>query len=331
MTTTSAHEDRQLPWHDDLWQQVMRARQARRMAHGLLVCGPPGVGKRRFAERLAQALLCHAPTAAGDACGQCAGCRQWQAGSHPDVSTLVPAQADAPIRVDAMRAFTTRLQLTAQYDSGRLGWIDPAQALNTAAANSLLKTLEEPPAGTHLILIADQTDRLLPTIRSRCRLVRVPPASPALARDWLRARDVDTRDLDDNSVRMPLRLLSRTQDASAELEQQWRQQLGKVLCGRGDAVALAQRWAEQPPDALAQWLYRTVCALVEYRLTGAGLHDDTLARYAAAADMAALRQLAAQTGRMAYLQTTNTNWQLVIESILLGDNKVRGHVQLRRG
>src|SRR5699024_5691759 len=134
-----------LPWHANLWQQVRTSLKAGRMAHALLVCGPPGVGKRRFAERLARALLCHTPHDNADACGPRPAWRQWGAGARPDVALLGPQEAGGLIRVEPMRVFTRRLQLTPQYRQGRLGWIDPAEQLNIAAANSLLKTLEEPP------------------------------------------------------------------------------------------------------------------------------------------------------------------------------------------
>src|SRR5699024_12445644 len=127
--------------------------------------------------------------------------------SHPDVSLLQPEQGGGLIRVEPMRAFVNRLHLTPQYDNGRLGWIEPAEQLNTAAANSLLKTLEEPPAGTHLVPVSDHVNGLLPTIRSRCRLLRVPPAPVAVARDWLTAQGVSATGLDANVLRMPLSLL----------------------------------------------------------------------------------------------------------------------------
>src|SRR5699024_3329600 len=137
-----------LPWHAELWQQVASADHNHRMAHGLLICGPPGVGKRRLAERLARMLLCHTPRSDGEACDSCAGCRQWQAGSHPDVSLLQPEQGGGLIRVEPMRAFVNRLHLTPQYDNGRLGWIEPAEQLKTAAGDSLPDRGEEPP-GRH--------------------------------------------------------------------------------------------------------------------------------------------------------------------------------------
>lgn len=319
----SATEDLTLPWHDNLWQQVVQARRVDRLAHGLLVCGPPGVGKHRLAERLAQALLCHEPGADGDACGHCSGCLQRAGGAHPDISILKPEEEGKVIRVDQMRRFTRRLQLTPQYETGRLGWLESAEQLNTAAANSLLKTLEEPPAGTHLILISNYADRLLPTIRSRCRILRVPPVPVEQARDWLNGHGVQTNDANSNTLHMPLRLLARSDDASQEMEQGWRQDLAKLLLERADAVPLAERWADQPSELLIDWLYRTVCALMEYRLTGRGLYDKTLEQCAPHINMQTLEHMAAWTARAAYLKKTNANWQYVIESVLSSNQSLR--------
>ena len=80
--------DERLPWHQSLWQQFQQRRSADRMPHALLLAGPAGLGKELFARRLARALLCDAPTATGEACGQCRSCRLFQAGTHPDYSVV---------------------------------------------------------------------------------------------------------------------------------------------------------------------------------------------------------------------------------------------------
>ncbi len=307
-----------LPWHEPLWQQIARARAADRVAHGLLICGAPGVGKRHFARRLAQSLLCRTPAAAGDACGECAGCRQWTADTHPDVSWLVPDEAGKQIRVAPVRAFTRTLQLTAQYDTGRLGWIDPAQALSISAANSLLKTLEEPPAGTHLILISDRADALMATIRSRCQILRVPPADIDMARQWLSGQGVAPSVDDAEALRTPLRLAAYQEREYDRLAKEWQQGLTQLLAGRADAVQLAETWCKQAADLWLDWLYRTTCLLLQQRLTDdARIPDDAFTRAAATLDTSALRWLGARVTRVARLAETNADWQLVIESLLL--------------
>lgn len=304
-----------LPWHEDLWRQVIDSQHADRMAHGLLICGPPGTGRRHFAARLAKALVCHSPEAGGDACGACPGCRQWQAQSHPDVSILTPEEAGGVIKVGRVREFTRQLQLTSQYASGRLGWIEPAEQLHNAAANSLLKTLEEPPAGTHLILVSGYADRLLPTIRSRCRILRVPPAPVRIARDWLAARDVALDGMDDDALRMPLRVLERPEDAD-ELEAEWRKDLAAFLAGRKDVVALAEHWSKQPPERLLEWLYRTLCAVFARKLDASQPVAAQLADASNGAGLQQLQSFCAGVARAGRLRNTNADWQLVLESVL---------------
>lgn len=312
-----------LPWHEQLWQHVMATHQADRMAHGLLLCGPPGAGRRQFATRLAQALLCHAPLASGDGCGSCAGCRQWRAGAHADVSMLTPEEGSSVIKVDRVRTFTYQLQLTSQYQTGRLGWIEPAEQLNRAAANSLLKTLEEPPAGTHLLLITARPDRLLATIRSRCRIIRVPPAPVAMARDWLAARGVATDGLDDDALRMPLRQLQR--DAQTlEREAGWCSELLALLAGRMDAFALAERWSKQTPEQLLEWLYRACSNLLAARLGAPKTASADWSETVGQTDVVRLRALCAGVINAAYLMNTNADWQLVLESVLARGMNNRG-------
>lgn len=307
-----------LPWHDALWQRVVASRNANRMAHGLLVCGTRGTGRRRFASRLALALLCQAPTASGDGCGRCPGCRQWLAQSHPDVSWLTPEDDSDVIKVDRVRAFTQRLQLTSQYESGRLGWMEPAEQLNRAAANSLLKTLEEPPSGTHLLLVAGQVDRLLPTIRSRCRILRVPPAPVAMGRQWLTQQGLDVTDLDDDVLRMPLAQLEQATDSS-EAQTQWRRELAALLAGRVDHVTLAERWNKQPADALLAWLYRSLCDMLATRLGASATSPAAHEKVIADISTVRLQGLCAGVIKASRLRNTNADWQLVLESTLQGE------------
>lgn len=156
-----------------------------RMAHAYLFVGPDGIGKRLFAHALAQCLFCSRfDDSQLEACGECSSCRQMMAGSHPDYLTVgVPAgKKDLPI--DLIAGSTDRrgreglcyeLSLSPMSADRKIAVIDDATLMNDASANALLKTLEEPPTDSVLILIATDTDSLLPTIRSRCQLVRFAP------------------------------------------------------------------------------------------------------------------------------------------------------------
>ena len=208
MTSERAAEPARLPWLALLpWQlDAARAALAQRASwpHALLVHGPRGIGKHALALNFAQALLCEAPRADGLACGECAGCRYAIAGQHPDFMRLELLLIDPDegtlaavetIGIDRVRALTEFVQLTSHRQRAKVAVIAPAERMHAAAANALLKTLEEPPPGTYLILVSDQPGRVPATILSRCRKLAAPLPAPAAARAWLAAQGVAAPDL----------------------------------------------------------------------------------------------------------------------------------------
>ena len=169
----------------------------------LLIHGPRGVGKHALGLHLALALLCESPRDDGLACGRCASCHYAQVGQHPDLMRLELIELDeeaAPtavdvITIDRIRALIDFVQLTSHRRRAKVAVIAPAERMNAAAANALLKTLEEPPPATHLILVSDQPGRVPATILSRCRRFPVPLPPAGIAREWLVAQGVAEPDL----------------------------------------------------------------------------------------------------------------------------------------
>jgi DNA polymerase-3 subunit delta' len=151
-----------------------------------------------LAMHLARALLCESPASDGSACGACASCRYSGAGQHPDLRLVKPVDIDDEgvetpaefIKVAAIRALTEWAQVTSHRRVAKVAVVVPAESMNEAAANALLKTLEEPPAGTNLILVSHQPGRVPPTILSRCQRLVVPIPDPDEARTWLAAQGV---------------------------------------------------------------------------------------------------------------------------------------------
>ncbi len=168
--------------HDHVVEQFLRAIQRGRLASSFLFAGPAGVGKRTFAFRLAQALLCESrPTEELDPCQTCPTCQQIAAGNHPDVlSVSKPADksflplalliGDAEHR--GSEGLCHDISLRPYSGKRKVAIIDDADHLNAEGANALLKTLEEPPPKSILILVGTSPAKQLPTIRSRCQLVR---------------------------------------------------------------------------------------------------------------------------------------------------------------
>ncbi|TPW18263.1 MAG: DNA polymerase III subunit delta', partial [Halothiobacillaceae bacterium] len=158
-----------LPWHTALWQHLQERRHEGRLPHALLLTGPVGVGKNRFAVRFSQALLCEQPHAAGEACGQCRSCLWHQAGSHPDALEITLEEESKTIGVEQIRQVGHFLQLTRQQGLHKVVRITPAERMTMSAANGLLKSLEEPAAGAVILLITSRLSALSATIRSRCQ------------------------------------------------------------------------------------------------------------------------------------------------------------------
>lgn len=188
------------PWHREALGRLLARRP--RMPHALLVSGRTGIGKVDFARELARSLLCESPIDRF-ACGECPSCHWFSQSNHPDYREIVPeaseegegdaADADAGkdskkslvIKIDQVRRIRDFVALSTHRAGHRAVVIHPAEALQPAAANALLKTLEEPPPATVIVMVADRPARLLATIRSRCESValRAPVRDEALA--WL--------------------------------------------------------------------------------------------------------------------------------------------------
>lgn len=179
-----------LPWQRRTAAELL-ARRAR-WPHALLLTGPVGIGKRILAHWLARGLLCESPIEGGTPCGACASCRYAAAGQHPDLRVVEPVDVEDGeakpvewIAVDRIRALTRWAELTSHRGGAKVALIAPAERMNAAAANALLKTLEEPPANTFFILVSHQAGRLPATIVSRCQRIAAPRPTPAEGRAWL--------------------------------------------------------------------------------------------------------------------------------------------------
>lgn len=213
-----------------------------RLGHALLIHADPGCGGESLADWAAQLLLCRREPAP---CLACADCRNAAAGRHPDVFDLQPTGDSKQIRVEDVRAFIADLALTSHGGGYRVGIVSPADALNTNAANALLKTLEEPPARTLIALVSASPSRLPATIRSRCTRLRVTAPARAATLEWLAARG-RTGDLAQAAEVLgdaPLALLREDADAIAGVSREVAGAVEQVARGAGDPAQLAERWS----------------------------------------------------------------------------------------
>ncbi|MEW8507703.1 MAG: DNA polymerase III subunit delta' [Candidatus Thiodiazotropha sp.] len=260
---------RHLPWQEAQWRLLQQALSQGRLPHALLFSGPPGLGKEQFMLSFAQSLLCTDRESDGLACGICRHCRLVQSGNHPDFRWLKPDEESksGEITIEAIRSLTASASLTSHGGAHKIIAVAPAHRMNHAAANSLLKTLEEPTPGTVILLLTDQPGRLLPTIRSRCQGVQFLPPESSEAISWLSEKM--THEAPDILLRLangaPLKALRLD---SSELLQARREMLGGFLQlpgGRRDPVSLARAWGGFDRKLLLEWLAGWVIDIIRLR------------------------------------------------------------------
>jgi DNA polymerase-3 subunit delta' len=250
---------KQLLWNTSVREQLLGQGLAR-LPHAMLLVGPAGVGKTAFSEQLAALLLCESITAELGACGQCQACRWLDAGNHPDFRRVAPdgddeaeegasekaadkakKRSQSIIRIDQIRALESFVFVGSHRHGNRVVLITEADAMNPASANALLKILEEPPPSVYFILVSSKTKSLLPTIRSRCRVIPFGPPDAAAAATWLAGAGLE---------KQAVRYLDLAGGAPMRVAQ-WKDQgqlapidalVDSLVSPPADPTALAARW-----------------------------------------------------------------------------------------
>lgn len=185
------------PWHKDRWQQLAEHWENR--PNAWLFTGKGNTGKTAFARFVAQALLCESPKEDHRPCGACASCHLFLQGTHPDFYELTPEIPEdgavgrklLQIKIDAVRDIVDNIYLTAVRGGLRVVLVHPAESMNVQAANGLLKVLEEPPQHVVFLLVTNARDKLLPTIKSRCRQMVLPAPSHTDALAYLQEKGIE--------------------------------------------------------------------------------------------------------------------------------------------
>ena len=268
-------------WQKNQWQHIMQQRAS--LPHALLLRGRVGTGKQEFALDLAQTLLCSTNKLVNksneSACGVCPSCVWFAEGNHPDFRLISPEDADnaedtpvkkkvtkkSQISVTQIRQLINYLSLSShQVNSKRVILISPAEALNLASANALLKMLEEPPANTLFLLVTGQPQRLLATILSRCQAIDMSLPSKTEALAWLKTQAVkDAENVLDYAGGAPLLALQIAEEGEASINLVKNLSLGAKLDPFACAPLFLSIGMERALEALQKWVFD----LAAYQLT----------------------------------------------------------------
>lgn len=320
-------------WQESIWRQL--AAMGQRRHHALLLRGPRGIGKFEFATQLSKALLCEHPGANGFPCNACSSCNWFDLGNHPDFRLLTPEQdmaedeESAPakktgkksqISISQVRELPDFLELVSHRSGGvRIVLIHPAEALNQASANALLKMLEEPPSDAMFILVTHQVQRLLPTILSRCYKIDMPIPNEAEAIAWLEKQGINQgKSLLDYVGGSPLAALAGLDDTGGKLKDLWKS-LAKGA--RMDAFIHAPSFASLGMEAAILALQKWIYDLTACRLTGkVRYHGDSLGALQALAksvDLSMLLDFQRKLDEARRSATHPLNNEMQLESLLI--------------
>ena len=302
------------PWQQKQWQTCLRNITGNSMPHAVLLYGEEGLGINTFAGKLINALLCRDSNERP--CGVCNACHLWLSHNHPDYLHIAPVDNKKDIKISTIREAIHFLQIVSHYKQGKTLLIQQADAMNRSAANSILKTLEEPPANSTIILTTRWLSKLLPTIRSRCQILRFSSPSAEINLQWLSARTgLNTDEIKAQSEVLsekPLIALEilQTQVKDTEGKPEFYKDLNAISAG-GNIISTAEKWAKLPHWEVHKWLLEIITQTIR---------NNVLDISSISTSAPSLRKLYAFYDRQVkryQLGTGNLNPQLLLETAFL--------------
>ena len=314
-------------WQTSTWQNLTSSQQNKRLGHGLLFHGAEGIGKNTFATEFAHWLICEQPLE-DKACGNCKACQLIQADSHPDFLSLSPEEEGKAIKVDQVRELINKIALTSHGQHSRVIIVSPADALNVNASNSLLKTLEEPPANTVLILISNKPSKLMPTIRSRTQMIRFDLPSAEQSLQWLKQQNVDNAELLLKlSAGAPLSALAMAENEALQIRNKLFNNWQELASGHADALVSADMWLKEgfkifenlPLNWVSSWLMDMIRSHQGSHIESMVNVDyaQTLQKLAGQVDLKSIYGLLDRLNDTIRLTNTSANQLTLVEGLLL--------------
>lgn len=266
------------PWQARQWQDLLRLSDRDRLGHALLFSGREGVGVADLALAFAHRTLCEGPSSDVRPCGKCRGCTLYQVGNHPDLKILVPVEEGKAIVIDQVRELAGFYALKSHYGRAKIVFICPADAMNPAAANALLKVLEEPPPGALLMLAAHRFSAISMTIRSRC--IRVPceqvditTALPWLAKELPNFSTAALARLLRQAGGAPLTAQAIANSDRSELDSEIEAAFAGIQQGRTHALLQAKQFADVSLAELLRVLISLISRLILAKFGCRSIYD----------------------------------------------------------
>ncbi|MEE3189900.1 MAG: DNA polymerase III subunit delta' [Pseudomonadota bacterium] len=252
------------PWQVDAWSSLVRRHRTAGLPHALLITGSAGIGKHELSLNVARWLLCQNP--ADEACGQCHSCQLWAAGSHPDFMLCQPEENSKQIRIDNVRKVNELIFQTPQISQCQVVILRPAEVMNVNAANALLKTLEEPPGESFILLETERFGSVLPTIRSRCQRINLALPSYDASKDWLQDQGVGPADADMALARnggAPVAAMNWLSSGVATVQEKWVSELQQWTTSSLPLDKIASSWSKLEFQTVIQWFYQWSCDVLK--------------------------------------------------------------------
>lgn len=243
-----------IPWHDKTWEKFYRARARKHLPHALLLSGAKGTGKHILAEKMVRSLLCVSPVDQS-ACKCCNACKTYESGANPDFMHIQLLEGKQQIGVDQIRQLSQFLNYTRSFEGFRVVLLEPVERMNRNAANSLLKSLEEPADNTVIILLSSNFSSVMPTIISRCQHLSIAMPSTEESLLWLNKQKSINKNYDELlslangspllALKIPEGLAQDRNDFSVDIHQ--------LIYKKKSLTEIAKKWEKYDPENLINW------------------------------------------------------------------------------